>query len=180
MPLDPIENDPTTEFAPGSSMLDEHHPFNRRRALQGVAGIGVLGIAGSVLAACGSDEPDTTAPSASSDNSQPAASETESGGDESAADAVASTSDVPVGGGLILEDPEAMVITQPADGDFHAFTAICTHQGCVVGSVENNVIKCPCHGSQYDATTGEVVGGPAPKALAPIEISVEGDSIALA
>jgi Rieske Fe-S protein len=93
---------------------------------------------------------------------------------------VGSTSEVPLNGGLIIEDPEPIVITQPADGEFLAFTAVCTHQGCTVATVEENVIRCGCHGSQYDASTGEVIGGPAPDPLAPIEINVEGDSISLA
>jgi Rieske Fe-S protein len=178
-----IENDPTTtQPAPGSSTIDELNPFSRRRALQGVAGIGILGIAGTVLSACGSDEPASTTPS---ETQQPASSDEPTAGDTTAAasapagDAIATTDEVPVGGGLILENPEKIVITQPEDGDFKAFTAVCTHQGCTVGSVENNVIRCPCHGSQYDASTGEVIQGPAPKALAPIDISVEGDDILL-
>ena len=51
-----------------------------------------------------------------------------------------------------------------AAGDFKAFTAICTHQGCTVNAVADNVISCPCHGSQYDAS-GRIRKGPAPKNL---------------
>src|SRR4051794_30024477 len=179
MPI-PIENDPTTtQSAPGSSTIDELHPFSRRRALQGVAGIGLLGIAGTVLSACGSDEPaSSTAPSVTGQSSEPAETMS-SGGGQPSGDEIATTDQVPVGGGLILEDPDKIVITQPESGNFKAFTAVCTHMGCTVGSVEDNVITCPCHGSQYNASTGEVVRGPAPKALAPIQIDVEGNDILL-
>ena len=48
---------------------------------------------------------------------------------------VGSTSDVPEGGGTVFKD-EKVVVTQPEPGDFKAFTAVCTHQGCLVDSVE--------------------------------------------
>src|SRR5881394_3182865 len=47
--------------------------------------------------------------------------------------ALASTSDVPVGGGKILADKK-IVLTQSKSGEFHGFSAVCTHAGCTVGS----------------------------------------------
>ena len=70
-----------------------------------------------------------------------------------------------------------IVITQPQTGSFRAFTAICTHQGCIVSSVSNGTINCPCHGSKYSIKDGSVVHGPAPSPLAAIAIKVEGTSI---
>ena len=69
------------------------------------------------------------------------------------------------------------MITQPQSGSFKAFTAICTHEGCFVGSVSNGTINCPCHGSKFSITDGSVVHGPATRPLAPIAIDVEGTSI---
>ena len=89
---------------------------------------------------------------------------------------LALTSDVPVGGGKILADKK-IVITQPRAGSFEAFTAICTHQGCTVSSVSGGTINCPCHGSKFSLTNGSVVAGPAPSALAPVSIKVQGTSI---
>jgi len=86
------------------------------------------------------------------------------------------TSDVPVGGGKILADKK-IVITQPRAGSFEAFTAVCTHQGCTVSSVSGGTINCPCHGSKFSVTNGSVVAGPAPSALAPVSIKVQGTSI---
>jgi len=91
---------------------------------------------------------------------------------------LATTSQVPVKGGFINQDA-AVVVTQPSTGEYKAFTAVCTHQQCIVGTVSNNVIQCPCHGSQYNASTGEVVQGPATQALAPKTIKVDGDNIML-
>jgi nitrite reductase/ring-hydroxylating ferredoxin subunit len=107
-----------------------------------------------------------------------AASATTAGTGSSGAGAVAQTADVPVGGGLIIADP-AVVITQPADGEFKAFTAICTHQGCLVSEVVNNEIICPCHGSKFSATDGAVINGPAQTPLAPAAVTVDGTSIVL-
>ena len=89
---------------------------------------------------------------------------------------LALTSDVPAGGGKILADKK-IVITQPRAGSFQAFTAICTHQGCTVSSVSGGTINCPCHGSKFSLTNGSVVAGPAPSALAPVSIKVQGTSI---
>jgi len=89
---------------------------------------------------------------------------------------LAKTSDVPVGGGTILTDKK-IVITQPQSGTFHAFTAVCTHAGCTVGSVSSGTINCPCHGSRFNINNGSVVNGPAASPLAPINIKVQGTSI---
>ncbi len=90
--------------------------------------------------------------------------------------ALAKTSDVPVGGGTILADKK-IVITQPQSGTFHAFTAVCTHAGCTVGSVSGGTINCPCHGSKFNIANGAVVNGPAASPLAPVNIQVQGTSI---
>ena len=89
---------------------------------------------------------------------------------------LALTSDVPVGGGKILADKK-IVITQPRAGSFEAFTAVCTHQGCTVSSVSGGTVNCPCHGSKFSIANGSVVAGPAPSALAPVSIKVQGTSI---
>jgi Rieske Fe-S protein len=92
------------------------------------------------------------------------------------APALAATSDVPVGGGMILSTKK-IVITQPQAGSFKAFTAICTHQGCTVSTVSGGTINCPCHGSKFSVASGSVVAGPAPSPLAPVAIKVQGTSI---
>jgi Rieske Fe-S protein len=89
---------------------------------------------------------------------------------------LASTADIPVGGGKILADKN-IVITQPQADSFDAFTAVCTHQGCIVGSVSGGTINCPCHGSKFSITNGSVVNGPAASPLAPVSIKVQGTSI---
>jgi Rieske Fe-S protein len=84
---------------------------------------------------------------------------------------LAALSRVPVGGGLILGDLK-VVLTRDNAGTVHGFSAVCTHQGCTVGSVRGGVIACPCHGSKFDAATGAVVHGPAPAPLPPVAVVV--------
>ena len=97
-------------------------------------------------------------------------------GTATGATALAATSQIPDGGGKII-DAERIVITQPQSGSFKAFSAICTHEGCFVDSVSNGTINCPCHGSKFSITDGSVVHGPATRPLPPIAINVEGTSI---
>jgi Rieske Fe-S protein len=89
---------------------------------------------------------------------------------------LAKTTDIPVAGGKILT-AQKIVITQPQAGTFHAFTAICTHEGCIVDEVSDGTIDCPCHGSKYSAVNGSVVNGPATLPLAAVSITVQGTSI---
>ena len=73
-----------------------------------------------------------------------------------------------------------VVVTQPTEGDFKAFTAVCTHQGCIVETSSEGEIPCPCHLSSFSPEDGSPVSGPASAPLAPVGITVDGDSIALA
>jgi nitrite reductase/ring-hydroxylating ferredoxin subunit len=152
-----------------------------RRALLRAAGVGGAAAAvGLAAAACGSSGSSSAtggqSPAAASTSSA-AASSGSTGGSSTA---LAATSDVPVEGGKIVTADGGVVITQPASGTFKAFTAVCTHQQCTVGSVSGNVISCPCHGSQFSAKDGSVVQGPASSPLAAKTITVSGGQIFLA
>lgn len=81
--------------------------------------------------------------------------------------------EVAPGGGVVLRD-NGVVLTRTVDGELHAFSAVCTHQGCTVDTVADGTIDCPCHGSRFDALTGAVRGGPAPRPLAPVPVVVRG------
>ncbi|MFF8291623.1 Rieske (2Fe-2S) protein [Streptomyces sp. NPDC016309] len=92
---------------------------------------------------------------------------------------LARTADIPSGGGLILKERK-VVVTQPEDGEFKAFSAVCTHQGCIVATVDNGTINCACHGSRFRITDGSVARGPATRPLPGEQITVTGDGIRLA
>lgn len=95
-----------------------------------------------------------------------------------ASERLATTSDIPVGGGTVIAGKK-VVVTQPVPGTFAAFSAICTHQGCTVNKVANGTIDCPCHGSKFAIADGAVVNGPASRPLARRQITVSGDAIVL-
>lgn len=101
------------------------------------------------------------------------------GGGGGGAAALASTADVPEGGGLIAADAK-VVITQPSPGDFKGLSSICTHAGCPVDNVADGTINCVCHGSKFSIEDGSVVNGPATEPLADEKISVKGQQIFLA
>ncbi|WP_329278846.1 Rieske (2Fe-2S) protein [Streptomyces sp. NBC_01451] len=92
---------------------------------------------------------------------------------------LATTADIPVGGGKIFKD-EQVVVTQPKEGEFKAFTSICTHQQCPVANVKGGTINCTCHGSKFNITDGSVANPPATQPLAEKKITVAGNSIRLA
>lgn len=88
------------------------------------------------------------------------------------------TSDIPVGGGTIYTAAK-VVVTQPASGQYKAFSAVCTHVGCLVNKVTSGTIDCPCHGSEFKITNGAVVAGPAPSPLPARQIKVVDDQVIL-
>ncbi|WP_394552314.1 ubiquinol-cytochrome c reductase iron-sulfur subunit [Agromyces sp. MMS24-JH15] len=130
-----------------------------RRAALSLTGAGAAAVA---LAAC-------TADTGQSNGS--------SSGSADGSGAIAALSEVPVGGGISATiDGQPALVAQPTAGKVVAFSAICTHQGCTVAP-DGGEFHCPCHGSVYDLATGEVVNGPAVKALPAIAVRVEGDDI---
>ena len=72
-----------------------------------------------------------------------------------------------------------VVVTQPASGQYKAFSAVCTHVGCLVNKVANGTIGCPCHGSQFKVTNGSVVTGPAAAPLAAKQVTVADGQVIL-
>ncbi|MEU9254374.1 Rieske (2Fe-2S) protein [Streptomyces sp. NPDC048270] len=91
---------------------------------------------------------------------------------------LARVAEIPVGGGKVFED-KGVVVTQPAEGTFRAFSAACTHQGCTLSGVSGAAAHCPCHGSMFRVSDGSVARGPASEPLAPKRIRVAGGVIYL-
>ena len=141
-----------------------------RRAL--IAGAGALGVAG-VLAACGGDE---TPGTGTTPTGAPTDGQTAPGAPGAA---LAKKADIPVGGGKVFGE-QGVVITQPAAGEFVGYTAICTHQQCVLANVSDGTINCGCHGSKFSIADGSVKGGPAKNSLPKKDLKIDGDNISLA
>jgi Rieske Fe-S protein len=87
-------------------------------------------------------------------------------------------SEIPVGGGKIYTAAR-VVVTQPKRGQYKAFSAVCTHVGCLLNEVANGTIDCPCHGSEFKTTTGAVVTGPAPAPLPKKQITIVNGQVVL-
>jgi Rieske Fe-S protein len=99
-----------------------------------------------------------------------------SGSGSGSGTALAQVSQLGPGSGVV--DTEAkVVVTSDAAGNVHAFSAVCTHQGCLVSSVSDGRISCPCHGSVFDAATGAVVQGPATQPLAAVSVVVRDGAV---
>jgi Rieske Fe-S protein len=156
------------------SMSPSGQPPQSRRAL--LAGAGIT--CAAMLTGCTTYDANSSggflgnAPATASAAAAPASS----GGSAAAASVLATTAEVPEGGGKIINGKN-IVITQPQAGSFKAFSAVCTHQGCIVSTVADGTIDCPCHGSKFSVKDGSVVNGPATRPLPPIAINVEGTSI---
>lgn len=121
----------------------------------------------------GAATPETTAPGTTEPPAPP-----EQPPSTDAPAGLASTGDIPVGGGAVFQ-AEQVVITQPTPGEFRAYSAVCTHQGCVVNDVVGGTINCNCHGSKF-GLDGSVSQGPASAPLPAVAVKVTGDQISLA
>jgi cytochrome b6-f complex iron-sulfur subunit len=87
-------------------------------------------------------------------------------------------SDIPKGGAKkIFVDNKPVLIIQPKSGDFRAFSAICTHLGCIVDwETKKNRFFCPCHAGVFDSF-GNVISGPPPRPLPRYEVKIEGEKV---
>lgn len=143
---------PTGAARPGSA--------TRRAVLQGTSVAAVAGAAGFAYFKAKGPE--------SGQRDRPAAKPTGT--------VLAKLSDVPAGGGLVLTGAK-LVLTRGSGDDVRAFSAVCTHQGCLVNEISGGSIRCPCHGSVFDASTGAVTQGPASSPLSPVAVSVDNANI---
>ena len=134
-----------------------------------------LGLIAAALAACSTYGKKPEASGDTATTTTEVAPGTSAPGPAAPANAIATTAEVPVGSGVIVDD---IVVTQPSAGEFKGFSAICTHKGCTVDEVADGTINCPCHGSKFNLD-GSVANGPATKPLEAKTVAVQGDSIVL-
>jgi nitrite reductase/ring-hydroxylating ferredoxin subunit len=157
----------------------QHGGETTRRAA--LAGAGIAGAA--LLAACSSSSSSTDASGSMSSSTAAAgtgASSAAAPASSAAAggQALGAASDIPVGGGKVFSSAK-VVVTQPTAGTYKGFSAVCTHEQCIVDQVSNGTIDCPCHGSQFSVKDGSVVAGPAPSPLPSAPVNVSGGQITL-
>lgn len=134
-----------------------------RRTLVSIGGVTVAGAGALLLTAC-----------------TPGGANAEQDGSEaSGTDTMVKVplASIPVGGAVSAKMGSApIVVSQPTAGTVVAFSAVCTHQGCTVAP-QGKEFDCPCHGSRFDATTGDVLGGPAQQPLPKLSASVSGETV---
>lgn len=88
--------------------------------------------------------------------------------------------DIPLGQAKVVPMGSKPTIVLNTEQGVTAFSAICTHLGCIVAFDDtSNLIVCPCHDGRFNPTTGAVVSGPPPAPLPPVTVSVEDDQIFL-
>jgi len=139
-----------------------------------VVASGIAATGAVTLAACAAEvkpEPaETTPPSAT--------------GDESPAELagevlLGTTEEVMVGSGtkFMVDESLTILVTQPKEGVFRAFSAKCTHAGCIVTGIREDEIACGCHGARFSPDSGEPVAGPAKSPLGKIQLEVRGSDL---
>jgi nitrite reductase/ring-hydroxylating ferredoxin subunit len=101
-----------------------------------------------------------------------------SSGGDAGGKAIASESEVAPGSAFTFEDSgNPAVLVHLDNGDFVAYSAVCTHQACTV-AYKDGKLACPCHGSVFDPANGaSVVTGPAQRPLPEIPVKAEGGEV---
>jgi Rieske Fe-S protein len=167
-------------------VLEERFSRGRFIRLGAALSVGVTGA--SILAACGgggSDEEEAVTPSI--DQETPGAvkgaeevTEGTTVAQVQEGAAIAQESDVAPGSAVEFTDEESgqqAVLVRLESGDFAAYSAVCTHRGCIVG-YRDDQLACPCHGSVFDPANGAaIVNGPATQPLPEIPIDVRNGEI---
>lgn len=152
--------------------MPDDRPLTRRRVLTSAgAAAGMV-----ALTACSSGSDSSASPSTGSgEPSTTSASQSPSGSGETA---LAQLADIPVGGAVAAQLPggDPVVVAQPEQGEAAAFSAICTHMGCTVAPAGKE-LHCPCHGSVFDASTGQVLQGPAARPLPSVQVEVRDGAV---
>jgi cytochrome b6-f complex iron-sulfur subunit len=161
--------------------------ISRERFIRLSTALGV-GAAAASVAACGgggSDSgssgdaggsPTASAGGATTTSSPPEGTTAAASGSGGAA--IARESEVAPGSAVAFkEGGKDAVLVHLDSGDFVAYSAICTHQGCTV-KYTNNQLACPCHGSVFDPADGAaVVTGPAETPLPEIPVEVRNGEV---
>lgn len=132
----------------------------RRTVLKGAAALAGGAGAGLTLAACSTES-----------NSGAGSPAVPAGPVE-----LGAASEVPVGGSKLFRERKVLVSCAEA-GQYKAFSAQCTHAGCVLDKIVEGEGNCPCHGSRFDVTTGKVLRGPASDPLPEIPVKAEGGKL---
>ena len=92
---------------------------------------------------------------------------------------IGSSGDIAPGTMQVFTISGTKVAVANADGHLYAFDDTCTHLGCSLakGKLEGTTVTCPCHGSQFDVTTGAVIRGPAKQPVHSRAVHAKGEDL---
>ncbi len=149
-----------------------------RRTLITTGGVAVLGTGAAMLTACAPAPLRTENGPGSSPQLPPVQAPVASPlppGTE-----LAQAAEIPVGGtAAVTVDGQDFLLARPTAGTVVAFSAICTHQGCLVAAAGSE-FDCGCHGSRFAAATGAVLQGPAVRPLDSVAVTVADGVVVIA
>lgn len=159
---------------------------DRRRLLGALAALagGVVTVAGfdAFLGRAARSSRTATAPPTPKATAAPTSAATDGPAASASGPVVAKLADLPVGSAVQFTDQQGApaYAVRPSANDVKAFSAVCTHAGCTVAYVDgDHRFHCPCHGAVYDGASGQVLAGPAPLPLSPIDVVVAGGEVHL-
>jgi 3-phenylpropionate/trans-cinnamate dioxygenase ferredoxin component len=80
---------------------------------------------------------------------------------------------------ITVESGSTRILVVKAGPLFYAIGDTCTHMGCSLsgGTLEGENVRCRCHGSVFNARTGEVIHGPATKPEHSFPVTVENGDV---
>ncbi len=92
---------------------------------------------------------------------------------------VGNAKDVAAGAMRVFDVGGTKVSVASVGGQLYGFDDSCTHMGCSLaeGMLDGPTVTCPCHGSQFDVTSGAVLRGPAQRPVSSRLVQVEGEDL---
>ena len=166
---------------PGDNEEEDLETISRERFIRLGTALGVGAACASLVACGGGSSGGGSGGGDSGGGGSDGGSKKSSGGDAAGGTAIASESEVAPGSAVKFKDSgKPAVLVHLDDGDFVAYSAVCTHQGCTV-AYQGGELACPCHGSVFDPADGAaVVTGPATRPLPEIPVKVQGGEVVTA
>jgi len=148
-------------------------------AMAGMIAAGAAAGIGRVLGRAAPSTPGATLPPVTRSTGRSATTTSttprDAGGTTPPGSAIGPATEVPLGSWAAFTDPtsgDPSLVIHLSDGRFVAYDAVCPHAGCTVGySPSERLIVCPCHGSEFDPSSGAVVQGPATRGLRRFQVT---------
>lgn len=92
---------------------------------------------------------------------------------------IADTSELNEGQMMLVETGDEHLVLAKVEGNFYAVSDLCTHARCSLsdGALDGPVLRCPCHGAEFDVRSGDVLAPPADEPLNTYEVKIDNTDI---